>query len=414
MKILIPELLERNVLAAVRALGREENELVLAMPRRQVTQNEPKGLSRYVTRAVNIRSPHNTPDGFISDLEHLLERENYDVILPFTHSTVLPVSFYKSRLEKFTRVPVADYTILCKAHDKYQATKIAQSIGVSIPATFYPQSRDELFAMKDEIPFPCLVKARQGCGIGLTIQFAKDFTEVVNGYEKITSQHSNPPVDDFSRPIIQEYIPGGIHDALYIYANGNCRGAVTQQRVVMYPLQGGTGVVNRTTDDPALLELGKRLLDTLGWHGPSQVEFKLDPRDGKYKLMEINPKFWGTLACSMAAGMNFPKMACEIAMKGDVAPQFEYKVGVTYHWRFPDELYTCVEAPSLKRFGGLLQIGQPDVYYDWDWADVMPDIMRAGFTFKTILLNRKRILPARFDLEELALQRPPAVQKHRL
>ncbi len=36
------------------------------------------------------------------------------------------------------------------------------------------------------------------------------------------------------------------------------------------------------------------------------VEFKLDPRDNTPKLMEINPRFWGSLALAIESGVNFP------------------------------------------------------------------------------------------------------------
>jgi len=34
--------------------------------------------------------------------------------------------------------------------------------------------------------------------------------------------------------------------------------------------------------------------ESLDWHGVAMVEFWIDSRDGKPKLMEINPRFWGT------------------------------------------------------------------------------------------------------------------------
>ena len=49
-----------------------------------------------------------------------------------------------------------------------------------------------------------------------------------------------------------------------------------------------------TTHEPELASTARNLLESLGWHGPAQVEFKFDPRDKRYKLIELNPKLWGT------------------------------------------------------------------------------------------------------------------------
>jgi predicted ATP-grasp superfamily ATP-dependent carboligase len=355
-----------------------------------------------------VLSPKVSPEGFFKDTLNLLKREEIDVLLPFTHATVLPVSYYKQELTKYTRVPIIDYSILRHAHDKLETLKLAQSLGISTPVTFHPKSIDELYALQKHIPFPCLVKARQGCGVGTTIKFAKNFQQLVTGYRAIHNQESTPPIDDYSLPMIQEYVPGQIHDAVFLYSSGVCKAALAQERVITYPIQGGPGAVNRTTDNPEIVESGRQLLGALGWHGPAQVEFKLDPRDNQYKLMEINPKFWGTLPLAMVAGIDFAQMACELAYKGDVAPKFDYRVGVTYRWLFPSELYGLVQKPTLNRIWRFLQFWKPNTYYDIDLRDPVPDLVRAVKNIRTVLFNREKILPARTDLDEMALQRPPA------
>jgi predicted ATP-grasp superfamily ATP-dependent carboligase len=305
-------------------------------------------------------------------------------------------------------VPIIDYSTLRYAHDKLETLKLAKSLGVCTPVTMHPQSTDELRALEDHIPYPCLVKARQGCGVDTTIQFAEDFGQVLAGYKTIHNQQSTPPVDDYTLPMIQEYVPGQIHDAVFLYARGSCKAALTQERVITYPIQGGPGAVNQTTQNPRLIDLGQGLLDALGWHGPAQVEFKLDPRDGRYKLMEINPKFWGTLHLAMEAGIDFAQMACHLAYDGDVAPNFDYRAGVTYRWLFPSELYGLVQDPTLDRLWQFIQFWKPDTHYDIDLRDPVPDLVRAARSVRTILFNRNKILPARKDLDEMALQQSPA------
>lgn len=409
MKILIPESQSRNVLAAVRSLGRAGHHIVLATPRKEGCRASLlRHRSRYVSKAVNLLSPHISPEAFFHDILDLVRHEAIDVLLPFTHGTVLPVSYYKGSLARYTHVPIIDYSTLRYAHDKLETLKLARSLQVATPITFHPNDSDELRALSEHIPYPCLVQARQGCGVGTTIQFASNFQQLIAGYEIIHHQESTPPVDDYSQPMIQEYVPGQIHDAVFLYSHGSCRAALTQERVITYPVQGGPGAVNKTTSNPELLDLGRRLLDALGWHGPAQVEFKLDPRDGEYKLLEINPKFWGTLPLAMEAGIDFAQMACKLAYEGDVPPDFDYRVGVTYRWLFPSELYSLVQDPTPSRLWQFLQFWNPDTHYDIDVRDPLPDIVRAVKNVRTILFDRQKILPARKDLDEMALGQPPA------
>ena len=103
----------------------------------------------------------------------------------------------------------------------------------------------------------------------------------------------------------------------------------------MHPSEGGPGIFVETTDEPDLRDAAIALLEALDWHGPAQVEFKRDTRDGTPKLIDINARFWGTLDTSIQAGVNFPLLACRIALEGDVQPIQSYRVGLRYRWPFP-------------------------------------------------------------------------------
>jgi len=60
---------------------------------------------------------------------------------------------------------------------------------------------------------------------------------------------------------------------------------------------------------PELADAGLRLLKELGYHGVSQVEFKHDARDGRYKLMEVNARHWLWHALATACGVNLSLVA---------------------------------------------------------------------------------------------------------
>ncbi len=411
MRILVPEFQAKNVLAALRTLGRAGHDITLAMP---VPKREGRlrrlFKSRYVNHVYFIRSPHIAPDEYVKDLLALAHQKHFDVLLPFTHGAVLPVSYHKAELSKYFQIPFPDYVVLEKAHDKLKTLRLARSLDIPIPVTFAPRSGAELSKLALYLTYPCLVKARQGCGVGTTIRFAQNFEELVAGYEAIHNQPSHPPVNDYTYPVIQEYVPGRLYDAVFLYADGECRAAMTQERVKTYPLQGGPGVVSRTTRDPHLRELGQRLLDALQWHGPAQVEFRLDPRDNQYKLMEINPKLWGTLPLAIAAGIDFSRMACELAYHDDVVPSFDYQVGLTHRFLFPGEVQTLIQNPSWTHWREFLRFRRRNTRYDWDWCDPLPDVYRAVASLYTFIFDRRKVLPARLDLNAQALANAPAHQ----
>jgi predicted ATP-grasp superfamily ATP-dependent carboligase len=81
------------------------------------------------------------------------------------------------------------------------------------------------------------------------------------------------------------------------------------------------------------------------------VEFRRDFNDGQFKLMEINPKFWGSLDLAIAAGVDFPYHLYKMVIEGDINPIFNYKVGLRFMWPLPDDLLrTLNKLTSVKSF----------------------------------------------------------------
>ncbi len=182
--------------------------------------------------------------------------------------------------------------------------------------------------------------------------------------------------------LVQEYIPGRIHDGCFLFRRGEPRAVLTQQRIVLYPGRGGIGVLNETTDDPELAAAGERLLRRLDWHGPAQVEFKRDNGTGEPILMEINGRLWGTLDLSIQAGMNFPYLICRMAMDGDVPAQAGYRKGLRYRWPFPYGLLHAMESEqplqAMRKFFGPARNTCSDVR----WDDPLPALAEATYTLQ--------------------------------
>lgn len=86
--------------------------------------------------------------------------------------------------------------------------------------------------------------------------------------------------------------------------------------------------------DPLLQQLAQRLLDDAQWHGVAMVEFKVSS-DGKPYLMEINTRFWGSLQLAIDAGVDFPSMLLDVALKRPVQPP-RLRPGMRLRWLLGD------------------------------------------------------------------------------
>jgi predicted ATP-grasp superfamily ATP-dependent carboligase len=70
-----------------------------------------------------------------------------------------------------------------------------------------------------------------------------------------------------------------------------------------------------------------RLLKHFNWHGVAMVEFKLN-HQGEPFLLEVNPRFWGSINQAVQAGVDFPYLLYQLAVDGDVRPVLSYREGV--------------------------------------------------------------------------------------
>ena len=120
------------------------------------------------------------------------------------------------------------------------------------------------------------------------------------------------------------------------------------ERVRELPVSGGISTSARSYYERKLLEEGKRVLDNLNWHGPAMVEYKREQDTGEFKLIEINPKFWGSLELCLSAGMNFPLHLCDIASGKVLEYSEDYNRKRLFIWLVADngELYRILQKPG--------------------------------------------------------------------
>ena len=108
--------------------------------------------------------------------------------------------------------------------------------------------------------------------------------------------------------------------------------AVQQRSQAIWPRRTG-GTVRATTEpiDEALAGKVAALLADLHWFGIAQTQFQA-PREGEPVLIDLNGRFYGSMALALAAGPNLPAIWAALAI-GQPLPEIEpARPGVRYHW----------------------------------------------------------------------------------
>ncbi len=95
------------------------------------------------------------------------------------------------------------------------------------------------------------------------------------------------------------------------------------------PEFGRASTFVETTELPIIEEQSERFLRAIGYYGLVEIEYKLDPRDGQYKLLDVNGRTWGYHTLGKSAGVDFSYMLFADQL-GDAVQDCRARAGVTW------------------------------------------------------------------------------------
>jgi predicted ATP-grasp superfamily ATP-dependent carboligase len=350
-KVFVTDAQMRSSLAVIRSLGRKGLEVTGGEETRFTTGF----FSKFCEHSVVYPTTKKDEDKFVTYMKELVNDNEYDVIFPMTDDTVIPIVKHKKEFSKHTIVPFPDYEILVNAIDKSKTLRVAMENGIPCPETHFINTLSDLEEIRNNLSYPIIIKPAKGYG-ARGVALCKSEEDLEHKSKEVFATHG---------PLLaQEYIPHG--DELGVYALFNFdsepRAVTVQRRIRSYPVSGGPSTLRESIKNPKLVEIAFKLLKILDWQGVAMVEFRVDPRDNTPKLMEINPRFWGSLQLSIFSGVDFPYLLYKLVTEGDIEPVMDYKRGVKCRWMLPGDIFWFLSAPN--KIGNLREFCRFRTNYD--------------------------------------------------
>lgn len=175
--------------------------------------------------------------------------------------------------------------------DKLQFHDLCKRHGMATPGLWRAEGREALAALADQLPFPCILKPA-------LIHKARDFLRgqkvlLARSRDEYVAQVEAMPAG-VGEWFVQEIIPGPESNITlfggYIATGGEPRQVFTARKLRQYP--AGFGSASLVSSEPCDETLATTLafLAEVGFKGICGAEFKRDPRDGRLKMIEINPR----------------------------------------------------------------------------------------------------------------------------
>ena len=291
--------------------------------------------SLYVKEKIILLPYNENRDKYIASLIQILKNRKYDLLIPVTDASLTLISENYNKLCKYAKISIPTNSVVKRILNKEEVLKKAKSLGIPVPKTFFIKNLKELKDFSEKTNYPLVIKPKfsrfwfKGELTKGEVDFIGNSKELISKYKKIDKKSP--------RPLVQEMLKGEERGVFVFIHQGETKAIFAHKRLKSLNKNGGVSVIRESIAlDSELKDNSIKLLKALNWEGVAMVEFKKDLKDNKFKLMEINPRFWGSLQLAIESGVDFPYLYYQAAIGKEANPVLKYKTGIKCRWLYGD------------------------------------------------------------------------------
>jgi predicted ATP-grasp superfamily ATP-dependent carboligase len=299
---------------------------------------------------------------------------NKGVLFPITDLEVSAILKNRNILEQYFHIPIANFNITNLLIDKKNFYSTLEKYGISYPKTYFLNDTSDLKKYTNEIKYPCIVKPTR------SEIFRRNFKTkffMVDSSKQLLQSFKKANSKDL-KVMIQEYIPG---HARYMYGFNayydkkfHPHGQFVYRRIRQWPPYSGNGVFIEKHENSEFEKIVTDLVKKIKFYGILDAEFKIDSRDNKINLIEINPRCWMQVSFPLQYGINLPLMAYLDAIGKDFKTENIEKKQVKFLFTIQD-FYAAVhdmKNHKLTLIEWLSSYKGKKEYAIFSWTDPLP------------------------------------------
>lgn len=336
-------------------------------------------VSRYVDKKIIGVCNNANEVGTRDQILRLVKEKKYDLVVPTTDFSAMILSKYKKEIEQYCKVASNEWSVFQIAADKNQTMKVCSGLKLPCPITIF--DIDSIEKVKG-LQYPIVVKPTIGYG---AIGFHR-----VDCEEDLIKLFRDSTVEEIKKYVFQEYIPQTdlqYECAMFMDQNNQPKTALVFSKNRWFPVEGGSSTLNITVDRPDIVESCTKLLQAINWRGAADIDLIQDPRDGKAKIMEINPRVSGSVKIAFIAGTDQARQMLELAEGRPVTEYKDYVKG----WRlrcFQTDFLWFLKSPDRFRAKPSWFSSKKTREQIFSWSDPIPWF---AFTIKGLINFRSEM-----------------------
>jgi predicted ATP-grasp superfamily ATP-dependent carboligase len=358
--VVVTDLEGRGALAACRSLARAGYRLVGVSS----TKLAPGRWSRTLARRFLLPDPRRDARAFVDALAAAAVSERADVLIVGSDATLLAVSAGRDRLESQVRIGLPGHDVVLRVTDKAAVGEAAAVLGLAPPVTIRCTSTAEVARAAERLGYPLVLKPPRSVATAGAVQVERRSRHVRRPAELERT------VSDLGVPLLcQEALTGAVHSVAGVVADAALRAAVVARYRRTWPADAGAAAFAETiAPDEELLRRVEGLVTTLGWNGIFEVEVIRRP-DASYAVIDFNPRIYGSLALSQAAGAPLATIWCDTLLGRAPAGFSAGAAGIAYRCEDFDARHLFLDL-SRRRAGDALDVLRPRRHVAHAYADL--------------------------------------------
>jgi predicted ATP-grasp superfamily ATP-dependent carboligase len=382
MRVLVLDGNENQAVAAARSLARAGHRVAVGAE----TPWSKAGWSAAAHERFRYPPPDRDAPSFVASIVGQVAGRGETLVLPMTEHTTLPLSASRNAISAAGgRLVLPPHAAVLRAFDKQQTTSLAQTLGIAIPATAVVSCDADAERCARELPYPVVLKPCSSAeqsndrvrSTGAP-RYARDAGEFVAAWGDLRSRCRTA--------LVQEYVDGVGVGFFALMRHGMAIAEFAHRRLRdVRPAGSGSSLRVSIPPDGLVRDAALAILTSLEWHGVAMVEFRVRG-DGTPVFLEVNGRFWNSLALPIRAGIDFPALVAQLAQNRELPPRGPYQVGVRCRWLLGDfrhliEVwrgaptgYPGVFPSRLSTLAAVLKPVRGTYHDNFTWNDPMPEL----------------------------------------
>ena len=344
-RVLVTDGEHRAALAACRGLRRAGYSVTVSSAKRVAMA----AWSRATERRITLPDAQASPERFVEALVDHVASGSWDVLVPGTDASLLPISTARDELEPHVALGLPPHLVVLRGLDKLLLQRTAAGVGLAPPAGVACEDRSEAVAAAAELGFPVIVKPAR------SFRATSDAPDasLEQRWPVIVPEQSglDAAVRRVGEPLtVQQFMSDAqIVSCAGVRLSEGLAGFTVARYARTWPPAVGSAAFARTVEPPDGLRARiEDLLTEIGWEGIFELEL-LDQGDGRFGAIDLNPRLFGWLSLAIGAGANLPAIWCDHVLRRSTAAAADAAPGYGYRWEEGEVKYVVRQVRRLDR-----------------------------------------------------------------